>query len=702
MKNQNNNFEDTDLRGKIKEGRVRMKQSLFLIILSSIFIVFSGCYDKATEPSDSNIPPAEKPYSPRNFGEEAEVNGDMGCLGEALKVIAKYKEEFNKLQSIILIYPEVRDGQCVIIIVVESDDIAVKVRKMFGEKLDDFKLIVITSDMLSDKFIPDCLDHTFEVLARNYDRIMSFKGVICAYPDYKSDNSNICFIRIIVLNQEYLNAIKSALGDFLEDVPLVYEIGKGGIVPRDTCYIHAEEVLSRYKSQILETPGVVDVYITSEVWAEGSSDTSKPGTSGSHCFIVIVVKSNDALASVKAKWGEMLEDVSLKYEVNCYYHAEEVLSRYRDEIMNTPGVAEVYVIARGMEKSYPRDEIDIECYIIIIVESESFLQNVKQRWGDKLEDIPIVYEVNCYYHAEKVLSKYIDDILATPGVISANVIMGGRIDTMPVPMRPVPPDPDDTVWNEQCYILILVSSKEILPDVKARWGDKLEDIPVQYQVWEGPPPPSDNCEYAIKVFGSHYDKIMRTPGVVGAYVEIIKPDDEWRMPHPEPDGKYICVIVIVVDSEENLESVKNALGESIEGVPLVYEVKEDVVHPEPKIIYFEPGNCGDTIPVESKRVQKEDSLKWSVEDGILIIIHINSYQNCCAKFKISFELKERELTVMEVDTTPVCRCMCYYNVVTKIAGLEKGKYHLIYKAGAIHGATEPYWTSILETDILIN
>lgn len=67
--------------------------------------------------------------------------------------------------------------------------------------------------------------------------------------------------------------------------------------------------------------------------------------------------------------------------------------------------------------------------------------------------------------------------------------------------------------------------------------------------------------------------------------------------------------------------------------------------------------------------------KYDRKNGVLHVVSCNRYLNCCSDKGTMTKIKDDEVFVSTVETTPICKCMCSYDLYTKIAGLDEKLYH---------------------------
>lgn len=103
---------------------------------------------------------------------------------------------------------------------------------------------------------------------------------------------------------------------------------------------------------------------------------------------------------------------------------------------------------------------------------------------------------------------------------------------------------------------------------------------------------------------------------------------------------------------------------------------------EPHIVNTSNTDCKEF----TKDEEPEEGIDFSYEDGVLTVFHTNVEYNCCLeRVDVEMEISNFVIDLYETEIAPnPCDCLCLYDVVTQIAGLESGNYTVnIYVYGAL-------------------
>lgn len=107
---------------------------------------------------------------------------------------------------------------------------------------------------------------------------------------------------------------------------------------------------------------------------------------------------------------------------------------------------------------------------------------------------------------------------------------------------------------------------------------------------------------------------------------------------------------------------------------------------EPYIVDTSNTDCKDY-----KDEEPEEGIEFNYEDGILTVVHVNAYYNCCIdRIDVQMQLENFTIDLYETEIVPMpCDCLCYFDVTTQIAALESGTSYTVniyvYDALSISG-----------------
>lgn len=73
--------------------------------------------------------------------------------------------------------------------------------------------------------------------------------------------------------------------------------------------------------------------------------------------------------------------------------------------------------------------------------------------------------------------------------------------------------------------------------------------------------------------------------------------------------------------------------------------------------------------------QTKESIEVSVVEDAVTVINKSVHANCCSVFIIENNIIDYTIYITEIDTsTQKCRCMCFFDLSTKVSNLKMGNY----------------------------
>jgi hypothetical protein len=83
-----------------------------------------------------------------------------------------------------------------------------------------------------------------------------------------------------------------------------------------------------------------------------------------------------------------------------------------------------------------------------------------------------------------------------------------------------------------------------------------------------------------------------------------------------------------------------------------------------------------TLGVVSTQLAQANSIQFSVASDTLIVRHYGAERNCCSGLAVDVLQTTGRIDLFELETGPVCRCLCLFDLRYSIAGLAEGIYEV--------------------------
>ncbi|NLX40596.1 MAG: hypothetical protein GXY75_01705 [Bacteroidales bacterium] len=107
----------------------------------------------------------------------------------------------------------------------------------------------------------------------------------------------------------------------------------------------------------------------------------------------------------------------------------------------------------------------------------------------------------------------------------------------------------------------------------------------------------------------------------------------------------------------------------------------DNLYEEIKIEDFSYQGCKEIVTNLTKSAESEESIEYhALAGGYLHIKHVNAVFNCCpGTIKSDVSVEGNNITIVESETDPQCKCICDYDLVSKLGPLSSNEeYTLIF------------------------
>ncbi len=107
----------------------------------------------------------------------------------------------------------------------------------------------------------------------------------------------------------------------------------------------------------------------------------------------------------------------------------------------------------------------------------------------------------------------------------------------------------------------------------------------------------------------------------------------------------------------------------------------DNPYEEIKIKDFSYQGCKEIVTHYTKASEREEYIEYkAVADGYLDIKHVNAVFNCCpGTIEATVTMQGNEITIVETETDPQCKCICDYDLEYSVGPLSSNtEYTLIF------------------------
>ena len=134
-----------------------------------------------------------------------------------------------------------------------------------------------------------------------------------------------------------------------------------------------------------------------------------------------------------------------------------------------------------------------------------------------------------------------------------------------------------------------------------------------------------------------------------------------------------------------VSSIANTIAPNIEilkpetTIPAITSPIIEVPKTGPSIIGYENSGCKKEITSTTIRAPEEEKFTYKYQDNILYLFHENASYNCCIEeIAITMEVVGNTINIYEDERLEGsgCRCLCTYDLTTKIGCLEPGTYEV--------------------------